>query len=66
VREKISDPAYAGWFLKFKPNGTVHVPKCDDNYSPPLCSDLCVVCQAGRLAAALAAAPRWPAAHHLA
>lgn len=34
VREKISDPAYAGWFLRFKsggslPNGSYHVPNCD-------------------------------------
>ena len=45
VREKISDPAYAGWFLAFKPggsfpNGTWHVPACDNNFDPPLCSDL--------------------------
>lgn len=44
VREKISDPAYAGWFLKFGAptvNGTsYHVPTCDDSYSPPLCSGL--------------------------
>ena len=44
VREKISDPAYSGWFLKFGAptvNGTsYHVPTCDDSYSPPLCSGL--------------------------
>ena len=44
VREKISDPAFAGWFLKFGAptvNGTsYHVPTCDDSYSPPLCSGL--------------------------
>ncbi len=45
VREKISDPAYAGWFLRFKaggsrPDGTWHVPACDNNYKPPLCSAL--------------------------
>ena len=38
VREKITDPAYHSWFLKFgKPtvgNGW-HVPQCDNNYSPP-------------------------------
>merc|ERR550514_2232848 len=30
VREKLSDPAYAGWFLKFKDgiNGSYHVPPC--------------------------------------
>ena len=43
VREKLTDPAYSGWFLHFAPggslpNGTWHVPACDDNYSPPLCS----------------------------
>jgi len=40
VRTKITDPAYSGWFLKFKPNGPYHVPNCDKNYNPPLCSDL--------------------------
>lgn len=45
VREKVSDPAYAGWFLPFKPggsfpNGSWHVPACDSNYDPPLCSAL--------------------------
>ena len=33
---------YADWFLKFGPpplpNNTYHVPQCDHNYSPPLCS----------------------------
>lgn len=43
VREKIADPAYSSWFLRFKPggafpNGTYHVPACDNFYSPPLCS----------------------------
>ena len=43
VREKISDPAYSGWFLRFKPggslpNGSYYVPNCDNNYNPPLCS----------------------------
>jgi hypothetical protein len=39
VREKLVDPAYSGFFLKFNPNVTsYHVPNCDDNYSPPLCS----------------------------
>ena len=40
VREKMDDPAYAGWFLKFKPNATYHVPQCDNNYSPPKCTPL--------------------------
>jgi hypothetical protein len=43
VREKLEDPAYAGWFLRFKPggslpNGSYHVPPCDTTYDPPLCS----------------------------
>jgi hypothetical protein len=42
VREKLEDPAYAGFFLKFNPNNSTpyHVPQCDTNYSPPKCSDL--------------------------
>ena len=43
VREKVTDPAYAAWFMKFGPptvgNGW-HVPQCDTNYDPPLCTDL--------------------------
>ncbi len=42
VREKLVDPAYAGWFLKFGAppfsNGSYHVPRCDGAFSPPLCS----------------------------
>ena len=40
VREKLDDPAYSGFFLKFDPNknGSYHVPACDANYSPPKCS----------------------------
>ena len=43
VREKIGDPAFSGWFLRFKPggafpNGSYHVPSCDPYYDPPLCS----------------------------
>jgi len=43
VREKLTDPAYSGFFLKFAPsgplpNGSYHVPQCDDNYDPPLCT----------------------------
>ena len=42
VREKLLDPAFSGWFLKFGAppfaNGSYHVPRCDNNYSPPLCS----------------------------
>lgn len=43
VRVKLEDPAYHSWFLKFGAptvgNGW-HVPQCDNNYSPPLCTDL--------------------------
>lgn len=43
VRNKVTDPAYAAWFMKFGPptvgNGW-HVPQCDTNYDPPLCTDL--------------------------
>jgi len=36
---KLEDPAYAPWFLKFNPNNnSYHVPNCDNNYKPPLCS----------------------------
>ena len=37
VREKLSDPAYSGWFLQFNPRNTTPyaVPPCDANYSPP-------------------------------
>lgn len=40
VWTKLADPAFAGWFVEFdKHNSTpFHVPPCDDNYSPPLCS----------------------------
>jgi len=45
VREKLTDPAYAKWFLPFSDtvigNHTAsHVPVCDNNYHPPLCSNL--------------------------
>lgn len=43
VRDKVTDPAYASWFMHFGPP-TVgqgwHVPQCDTNYQPPLCTDL--------------------------
>ena len=44
VRKIITDPAYAPWFIKFSKqiieNHTkAHVPVCDKNYDPPLCSD---------------------------
>ena len=40
VREKLDDPAYSGFFLKFDPTlkGKYHVPPCDESYSPPKCS----------------------------
>ena len=43
VRTKLVDPAYSGFFLRFKPggafpNGSYHVPACDTTYDPPLCS----------------------------
>eukprot|EP01079_Euglenida_sp_SAG-EU17-18_P010842 gene10842-42_t len=45
VREKITDPAYAPWFMNFSKevignHSLAHVPVCDDNYHPPLCSNL--------------------------
>lgn len=43
IRKKMLDPAYSEWFLKFGPspfsNGSFHVPQCDTNWSPPLCTD---------------------------
>jgi len=40
VREKLVDPKYAKWFLNFSPNAKpYHVPTCDNNYNPPLCSN---------------------------
>lgn len=43
VREKLEDPAYSGWFLRFAAtppfaNGSYHVPQCDTTYDPPLCT----------------------------
>ena len=40
VREKLDDPAYSGFFLKFDPalKGKYHVPPCDESYAPPKCS----------------------------
>jgi hypothetical protein len=45
VREKITDPAYAPWFMNFSKeviadHTKAHVPVCDTNYQPPLCSNL--------------------------
>ena len=41
IREKLEDPAYEGFFLKFNPNNSTpyHVPQCDTNFDPPKCSD---------------------------
>ena len=43
VREKLLDPAYSGFFLKFDATrkGNYSVPQCDNNYNPPICSDFC-------------------------
>ena len=49
VRDKLQDPAYAGFFLRFRPdtgaalcNGTTPcvTTRCDTNYNPPRCSPL--------------------------
>ena len=45
VRTKLTDPAYAAWFVRFNDeivanHSLAHVPVCDTNYEPPLCSDL--------------------------
>lgn len=39
IRVKLQDPDYAPWFLRFSGAGGYHVPQCDANYNPPLCSD---------------------------
>ena len=41
VRLTLEDPAYSDWYVKFKPQGPWYSDKCDRNYDPPLCSDLC-------------------------
>ena len=40
VREKLEDPQYSGFFLKFNPHNTTPyaVPPCDANFSPAKCS----------------------------
>ena len=38
VWTKLADPAFDGWFLKFSGANNYHVPACDSNYDPPLCS----------------------------
>lgn len=44
VRSKLANRSYSAWFVPFGPptvNGTKwHVPECDTNYDPPLCSTL--------------------------
>jgi hypothetical protein len=35
----MDDPAYAAWFINFKPTGPWHSSKCDNNYNPPKCSN---------------------------
>lgn len=45
VRRKLTDPDYAPWFLNFSAavqanHSLAHVPVCDANYEPPLCSHL--------------------------
>lgn len=39
VRKTLDDPAYADWYIKFKPVGPWYSSKCDNNYDPPKCSD---------------------------
>ena len=45
VRKKITDPKYSQWFVPFSAavianHSLAHVPVCDGNYHPPLCSNL--------------------------
>jgi|EP01047_Picozoa_sp_COSAG01_P016969 hypothetical protein len=41
VRQKLTNPKTAHWFLKFNPNvQNYSVPKCDTSFQPPRCSDL--------------------------
>jgi hypothetical protein len=40
VRKTLEDPAYAPWYISFKPVGPWYSNKCDNNYNPPICSDL--------------------------
>ena len=39
VREKLMDPAYSGFFLRFSGANNYHVPTCDNNWTPPRCSE---------------------------
>ena len=52
ARTKLADPAYRGWFLGFKPggslpNGSYHVPPCTASVegAATKCSDLCEDCR---------------------
>jgi len=40
VRFILDDPAYRPWFIKFSGRPPYFSPPCDDNYDPPLCTDL--------------------------
>jgi hypothetical protein len=45
VREVLTDPAYAPWFINFSQqvvanHSKSHVPVCDNNFEPPRCSHL--------------------------
>jgi hypothetical protein len=45
VREKLTDPDYAPWFMNFSKDVVAdhtkaNVPVCDTNHKPPLCSNL--------------------------
>jgi hypothetical protein len=39
VRKILDDPDYSPWFIKFSGHPPYTSPPCDDNYSPPLCTD---------------------------
>ena len=39
VRFILDDPEYSPWFLKFSGRPPYYSPPCDDNSSPPLCTD---------------------------
>ena len=39
VRAILDNPSYSPWFIKFKPTGPWYSPKCDNFYSPPLCTE---------------------------
>ena len=39
VRKLLDDDAYSPWFIDFKPEGPWKGEKCDNNFSPPKCSN---------------------------